>query len=60
MCQGSFKFDTTRNLFTGRVIRHGDGLPREVLESPALQVFKERLDVPHGVHSWVGLDDLRG
>ena len=37
--------DTRKNFFTEKVIKHWNTVPREVVESPFLEVFKRHVDM---------------
>ncbi|GAB0178543.1 hypothetical protein GRJ2_000319600 [Grus japonensis] len=42
--EGRFRLDIRKELFTVRVVRHWNRLPREAVDAPSLELLKARLD----------------
>ncbi len=68
LCQGKFRLDIRKNLFSETVVGQWHRLPREVVESPSLEVFKNCVHVAQrdtvsgdgGDRLMVALDALKG
>ena len=45
LCQGRFRLDIMKNIISEKVVRHWNSLPRDTLDAPSLEVFKNQIDV---------------
>ena len=45
LLQGRLRLDISKNVFSERVLKHWKRLPRVVVESPSLEVYRRHTDV---------------
>ena len=56
--EGRSRLDTRKKLFTMRVVKHQNRLPREVVEARSLEIFKVRLDGALSKMIWLQMSML--